>query len=166
MEALQILITRLKEMAFVEAAEDIINRSAYTIPAPELKRMAHKASRAYPEFLKAWKIKKQEVKKPASPKSPEEMVVSVYFNIDRKALKDAKKRYARLDRAMTRAESKMAPVLVQFRDYMLYLKHNLNAQAIGALQNEVKSMEIEVEALIGDMGRSIKEADEFLKNFS
>jgi len=83
----------------------------------------------------------------------------------RESLKMTKRRYARLHDAMTKAESRMEPVLTQLRDYVLYLKHNLNAQAIGALKQEVGDIEIEVETLIRDMGQSIKEADTFLESF-
>jgi len=83
----------------------------------------------------------------------------------RESLKMTKRRYARLHDAMTKAESRMEPVLTQLRDYVLYLKHNLNAQAIGALKQEVGDIEIEVETLIRDMGQSIKEADNFLESF-
>jgi hypothetical protein len=81
------------------------------------------------------------------------------------SLKDTKRRYARLEKAMKKAESRMDPVLDQLRDNVLYLKHNLNAQAVGALRKEAEKIEIEVEALIGDMRNSIKEAETFLKNF-
>jgi hypothetical protein len=45
------------------------------------------------------------------------------------------------------------------------LKHNLNAKAVGSLGGEVVSIEQEVAALIEDMNFSIKEADNFIKNF-
>jgi hypothetical protein len=60
----------------------------------------------------------------------------------------------------------MEPVLVQLNDYVLYLKHNLNAQAIGALKREVDDIELEVNRLIADISRSIQEADEFLKTLN
>lgn len=81
------------------------------------------------------------------------------------SLRETKLRYARLEKAMKKAESRMDPVLNQLRDNVLYLKHNLNAQAIGALKKEAEKIEIEVEALIGDMRNSIKEAETFLKDF-
>jgi predicted nucleic acid-binding Zn-ribbon protein len=81
------------------------------------------------------------------------------------ALGKTKKRYARLHDAMSSAESRMDPVLQQVRDYVLYLKHNLNAQAIGALEEEVDDIEIEVEALIREMQTSIQEAETFLEEF-
>jgi len=51
----------------------------------------------------------------------------------------------------------------RFKDHVLYLKHNLNAQAIGALRGEVLDIEKEIGALIQDMNRSIVEADAFIQ---
>ena len=64
---------------------------------------------------------------------------------------------------MTKAKQSMEPVLVNLKDYVLFLKHNLNAQAIGALKAEVRDIEMDVETLIADMNKSIHEADEFLR---
>lgn len=83
----------------------------------------------------------------------------------KQTLRDTKNRYTRLNQAMVKAKSRMEPVLRQLRNYVLYLKHNLNAQAIGALKKEVEDIEVEVGSLIGDIARSVKEADDFLKNF-
>ena len=80
------------------------------------------------------------------------------------SLRNTKKRYAQLRLAMTKAESSMNPVLRRFKDYVLYLKHNLNAQAIGALKKEVSTIEIEIERLIQDMMKSIAEGDNFLRS--
>jgi len=82
------------------------------------------------------------------------------------SLKNTKKRYAQLRLAMTKAESSMDPVLRRLRDYVLYLKHNLNAQAIGALKKEVSTIKIEIERLIQDMMKSISEGNNFLKSIS
>jgi hypothetical protein len=81
----------------------------------------------------------------------------------RQSLALTKRRYARLRVAMREAESSMKPVLTHLNDYVLYLKHNLNAQAVGALKEEVGDIENEVDRLIKDMSKSIKEADAFLK---
>ena len=81
------------------------------------------------------------------------------------SLRSTKERYARLHKAMNRAEESMDPVLKKLKDYVLYLKHNLNAQAVGALKQEVGDIEVEVKKLIGDMGTSIKEAEDFLSTF-
>jgi hypothetical protein len=77
-------------------------------------------------------------------------------------LKQTRQQYAQLIGAMKRAERKMEPVLVAFRDQVLFLKHNLNARAIASLQTELISVEAEVNSLIKDMNASIKEADEFI----
>ncbi len=77
--------------------------------------------------------------------------------------RDTKKKYETLHASMKRAEQSMDPVLTQFRDYVLYLKHNLNAQAIGSLKGEAAAIELEIGKLLHDMNRSIREADEFIK---
>lgn len=81
----------------------------------------------------------------------------------RRSLTETKARYLRLENAMIRAQERMAPVLVKLNDYVIFLKHNLNARAIGALRQEVGGIEGEVASLIGDIARSIQEADAFLK---
>jgi hypothetical protein len=78
-------------------------------------------------------------------------------------LADTKVRYGDLIGAMKRAEGKMEPVLVAFRDHVLFLKHNLNARAVASLQEVVLEIEGDVDALIEDMEASIREADEFLR---
>ena len=82
---------------------------------------------------------------------------------DRRQLDETRRRYEELYTATKRAESSMAPVLGKFRDYVLYLKHNLNAQAIGALQGEATKIQIDISKLIDEMNEAIRRADEFLK---
>ena len=77
-------------------------------------------------------------------------------------LRETKSKYAQLIAAMKRAEKKMDPVLSAFQDQVLYLKHNLNAQAIASLQSELASIETDVARLIKEMEASIKEADAFI----
>jgi hypothetical protein len=43
-------------------------------------------------------------------------------------------RHQALMKSMKRAESRMEPVLVAFRDQVLFLKHNLNARALASLE--------------------------------
>lgn len=81
----------------------------------------------------------------------------------RSKLTETKAKYESLHSAMVRAERSMQPVLTQFRDHVLYLKHNLNAQAVGALKGEVGTIESDVSALLKEMNRSIAEADAFIK---
>jgi ElaB/YqjD/DUF883 family membrane-anchored ribosome-binding protein len=77
-------------------------------------------------------------------------------------LKDTQQRYKQLMSAMRRAERTMEPVLEAFQDQVLYLKHNLNARAIGALRNELSSIERDTANLIKQMQKAIAEADEFI----
>jgi hypothetical protein len=78
-------------------------------------------------------------------------------------LKQTRQRYARLIDTMRRAKSKIAPVLASFRDQVLFLKHNLNAQAIASLQGELASVEADIASLIREIETSIAEADTFIK---
>ena len=78
-------------------------------------------------------------------------------------LKRSERSYAGLIRAMRRAEASMEPVLTTFRDYVLYLKHNLNARAIASLRGELATVESDVAALIRDMEASIGEARRFIQ---
>jgi septal ring factor EnvC (AmiA/AmiB activator) len=75
-----------------------------------------------------------------------------------------RRRYDQLIAAMKRAEAKMEPVLLTFRDQVLFLKHNLNAQAIASLRGELDSLQTDISALIKSMEASIREADEFIKS--
>lgn len=73
------------------------------------------------------------------------------------------RRYEALMSTMRRAEASMDPVLKSFRNNVLYLKHNLNAQAIGALRSEFAGLESDIATLIADMNRSIADSDQFIR---
>lgn len=79
-------------------------------------------------------------------------------------LKDTRRRYEQMMTAMRRAERSMEPVLEAFQDQVLALKHNLNARAIGALRNELGSIERETARLIAEMQKAIDEADSFIQS--
>lgn len=66
--------------------------------------------------------------------------------------------------AMREAEQKTKPVLGAFKDQVLFIKHNLNMQAISSLQQETRIIEEDVSALITDMEASIAEAEAFIKS--
>lgn len=75
---------------------------------------------------------------------------------------ETKRRYSTLIRSMHKAESKMAPVLSALKDNSLFLKHNLNAKAVGALQGEMVSIKRDVSALIKDMNSAIEQSQKFI----
>jgi hypothetical protein len=74
-----------------------------------------------------------------------------------------KAHYKQLITAMKRAESKIAPVLSVFKDQVLYLKHNLNAQAIASLKGQLGLVQSDVSTLIAAMEKSIQEANAFIR---
>jgi hypothetical protein len=78
-------------------------------------------------------------------------------------LEQTRQRYEELIGAMKRAEEKMQPVLTAFRDHVLFLKHNLNAQAIASLQGEFAELEGDTAELIREMEAAIAEADQFIR---
>jgi hypothetical protein len=77
-------------------------------------------------------------------------------------LQQSKDRYATLIASMRKAEGSMQPVLKAFGDQVLFLKHNLNAQAIASLQTTSEQINTNVQALIKEMEASINEADAFI----
>ena len=81
-----------------------------------------------------------------------------------KKLVETKKAYSQMIAAMRNAESKIEPVLVVFRDQTLYLKHNLNAKAVAALQGESAKVAADVNALIKELSDAIAEADRFISS--
>lgn len=83
-------------------------------------------------------------------------------DIQAKQLAQSQARFESLVAAMTKAESKMQPVLDAFSDHVLFLKHSLNAQAIASLEGEVVQLESEVAELIAEMNASIAEANAFI----
>ena len=92
----------------------------------------------------------------------EEMGNATFRARSRESLDQTQQRYSRLHLAMTQAGARMEPVLKQLKDYVLFLKHNLNSQAVGTLGKEVDDIQVEVAALIKDIRRSIREAERFL----
>ncbi len=71
--------------------------------------------------------------------------------------------YDRLIAAMRTAESRMQPVLNTFRDQVLFLKHNLNAQAIASLADVSVELQGDVDRLIRDMQIAIDGATRFIE---
>lgn len=72
------------------------------------------------------------------------------------------RQYSQLISAMRSAETKLDPVLNAMRDQVLFLKHNLNANAIKSLKGEVGSINRNVDSLLAAMEKAINEADTFI----
>ncbi|HYF14209.1 MAG TPA: DUF2959 family protein [Phycisphaerales bacterium] len=78
-------------------------------------------------------------------------------------LAQTQRQYEQLMDVMNNAASKMEPVLLAFRDRVLFLKHNLNAAAIASLQDNADVIQGDVSRLMAEMQASIDEADEFIE---
>jgi hypothetical protein len=77
-------------------------------------------------------------------------------------LRETRTRHQQYLKRMQQTDKKMQPVLQGFRDQVLFLKHNLNARAIGSLKATATKMDGEVGVLIQDIEGSMREADSFI----
>lgn len=76
--------------------------------------------------------------------------------------KETQRHYQGLIKAMHKTEAHMTPVLLALKDNTLYLKHNMNAQAIGSLQGEFNSIKQDIQVLIEEMNLAIEQSQEFI----
>jgi predicted nucleic acid-binding Zn-ribbon protein len=81
-------------------------------------------------------------------------------------LRDARIRQAAYLRSMHKMEDQMTPVLHAFHDQVLFLKHNLNARAIGSLKNTSASIQDDVTVLLASMDGSMQEADKLIASLN
>ena len=96
-------------------------------------------------------------------KEIEQISSSTMRSSSREQLRQTRDRYEDMHSALKRAEKSMDPVLIKLRDHVLYLKHNLNAQAIASLKGESVAIQNDIARLIEDMNQSIQQADAFIK---
>lgn len=80
----------------------------------------------------------------------------------REKLRQTRRRYDELSRSMVGSRDGMRAVLPVLRDHVLYLKHNLNAAAVGALGEEMGEVERDIEELQRTLQTSIAEAQAFI----
>ena len=81
-------------------------------------------------------------------------------------LRNAKTRQATYMRAMRRTEDQITPVFKAFHDQVLFLKHNLNARAIGSLKNTSAGLQSDVAGLVQSIDASSQEADKLISSLS
>lgn len=74
-----------------------------------------------------------------------------------------KRTYGELIKKMRLTENRLQPVLAAMNDQVLYLKHNLNTQAIASLKQEVVKIDRDVDSLMSAINDAIAQADEFIK---
>ncbi|PID76907.1 MAG: DNA repair protein [Deltaproteobacteria bacterium] len=82
----------------------------------------------------------------------------------RKKLAETRRQYQAMLTKMERAEKSMYPVLHTLHDNVLYLKHNLNAQAIGSLHGEFANLTGQVDKLVDEMNKAIASSNEFISS--
>jgi hypothetical protein len=70
--------------------------------------------------------------------------------------------YDELVDRMDRAAASMDPVLTRFKNRVLFIKGNLNAQAIASLKGTEIELGADIDRLIKEMEASIAEADQFI----
>lgn len=78
-------------------------------------------------------------------------------------LKSTRQQYSQLIGLMRNSEERLDPVLQAMEDQVLFLKHNLNTQAIASLRQEAVRIDNDVEQLIAALKQSIAEANSFIQ---
>lgn len=80
----------------------------------------------------------------------------------RQKLTETKARYERAHASMLESRARMTPALGLLHDHVLFLKHNLNAAAVGSLMQSMGGIEKSVADLQSSLESSIREAKGFL----
>lgn len=78
-------------------------------------------------------------------------------------LKSTKKLYQSYITSAKQSEKKLKPALTTMYDQVLYLKHNLNVSAVGAIEGEVVQIDKEVQEILASIRQSIDKANKFIK---
>jgi chromosome segregation ATPase len=78
-------------------------------------------------------------------------------------LAETKSRYDAMHTSMVSSRRAMDPALTLLNDQVLYLKHNLNAAAIGSLGNSMADVEKSIASLQASIETSIREAQGFIE---
>jgi hypothetical protein len=69
-------------------------------------------------------------------------------------------------KSMRQTEARMTPVITAFRDQVTFLKHNLNARAIGSLKGTSAKMSTDVDVLMVSLDGSMAQADALIASLS
>jgi hypothetical protein len=117
--------------------------------AQDVRKSIRQVETVANDMFKEWDNETKSIKSPAM------------RTASRRKLAVAKRSYEELHANLVRSEKRMDPVLDKFNDQVLYLKHNLNAQAVTSLRGEADRIEGEIQKLMADMDRSIASADRF-----
>jgi hypothetical protein len=69
-------------------------------------------------------------------------------------------------KSMRLTEARMTPVLKAFQDQVVFLKHNLNARAIGSLKGTSARISTDVDVLMTQIDGSMAQADALIHSLS
>lgn len=145
--------------------------SVVKLQETDLKKAYDKLNRGYEDSLESAKEVSSSIDKVESvaedlfdewKKELKEYQNKELRNSSRQKLQITQKRYKEMLTSMHRAEASMEPVLRIFHDNVLFLKHNLNAQAIGSLQSEFTDLKGQIDVLIQEMNAAIMSSNAFI----
>ena len=94
------------------------------------------------DLFKEWKQEALEIKNPK------------YRRSSLAKLSRTKTQFAQLRSNLSKTEKMLEVVMGKFKDQVLFLKHNLNAKALGSLKVEFKEIEKGINQLIGNINSS------------
>lgn len=137
------------EKAYRKAADAYDDADA---SAAEVRERIEKVDRVAESLFREWDAEIAEYRDPG------------YARESRAQLAETRRRTDAVLKAMRRASTRMEPVLDTLRDQVLYLKHNLNARALGSLDQTAAKLDTDVAGLVAAMQQSINEADAFIAN--
>ncbi len=101
-----------------------------------------------------WKMELKEIKDPE------------LRNKSKSSLSTTRLKFKKLEKTLNDVAKRMHPILAKLNDYVLYLKHNLNAKAVAdSLGGQIMSIETDIIKLIEEMNKSIRETEIFIKDF-
>ncbi|SMF43371.1 DUF2959 family protein [Pseudobacteriovorax antillogorgiicola] len=89
-----------------------------------------------------------------------------YRNDSLSKLRQTKSKFATMLTSMRTVEKNLDPVLSKFKDQVMFLKHSLNAKALGTFRTEFKQIEKEIKSLSRDIDNSTREAEQFIATIS
>jgi hypothetical protein len=69
-------------------------------------------------------------------------------------------------KSMRQTEARMTPVIRAFRDQVTFLKHNLNARAIGSLKGSSAKMSTDVDVVLVSLDGSMAQADTLIASLN
>lgn len=96
-------------------------------------------------------------------KEIQEMQTAEYRSDSRKQLGETRAQYEGMHSALLRSEKAMQPALAKLKDQVLYLKHNLNARAIGSLKGKGAALQADIDRVLKEVSASIQKADGFIQ---